>query len=98
MHWMNNERRGTGDRRWVVLGEDGRFVTLGLATDPSQEEIARAEASLLAQGLTGWLAVMSGSPYARKEPALLMVRPLAAPKGSFDAAVKAFRASRQGMN
>jgi hypothetical protein len=43
------------------------------------------------QGLAGWLAVMSGNPYSARTPTLLMVRPLAAPKGSFNAAAKAFR-------
>jgi hypothetical protein len=85
---------GTCDRRWVVLGEDGRFVTLGRATDPSEGEIANAEAALRAQGLAGWLAIMDGSPYATKMPTLLMVRPLAEPKGTFDAAAEAFRTTR----
>ena len=77
-----------------MLGEDGRIVTLGRATDPSEEEITQVEASLRSQGLAGWLAVMSGSPYAKPGPTLLMVHPLADPKGSFDAAVEAFRIAR----
>jgi hypothetical protein len=67
------------DRRWIVLGEDGRFITLGRATNPSAAEIIRAEDGLCAQGLAGWLAIMSGSPYLARPPTLLMVRPLAAP-------------------
>ena len=43
------------ERRWIVLGTDGRYVTLGRASDPSEEEIRRAETSLRAQGLSGWL-------------------------------------------
>lgn len=85
----------TADRRWIVLGEDGKFVTLGRATSPSEAEISRVEDGLRAQGLTGWLAVMSGSPYSARSPTLLMVRPLAAPKGRFDAAARAFRAVRR---
>jgi hypothetical protein len=88
---MQTSPNGIGDRRWIVLGENGKFVTLGRATDPSEGEIARAEESLRVQGLAGWLAVMSGSPYATRSPTLLMVRPLADPKGSFDAAAEAFR-------
>jgi hypothetical protein len=91
---MASRADGIGDRRWIVLGEDGRFVSLSRATDPSEGEIARAEAALRAQGLAGWLAIMAGSPYATRTPSLLMVRPLADPKGNFDAASEAFRAAR----
>ncbi|MGH7085071.1 MAG: hypothetical protein ACREFN_08795, partial [Acetobacteraceae bacterium] len=75
---------GTSDRRWVVLGEDGRYGTLGRATDPSEQEVAGVEESLRARGLSGWLAIMSSSPYSHRRPELLMVRPLAAPRGTFD--------------
>ncbi len=77
-----------------MLSEDGRFVTLGRATDPSEQEIARAEVVLRAQGLAGWLAIMGGSSYSSRTPSLLMVRPLADPKGTFDAAAEAFRSLR----
>jgi hypothetical protein len=88
-------RRSNGaSDRWVVLGEDGRYVTLGRARDPSEADIVRAEDALRTQGLSGWLAVMSGSAYAPRLPNLLMVRPLAAPRGTFDAAVEAFKAAR----
>ena len=86
---------GVGVRRWIVLSEDGRFVTLGRATDPSDEDVGRAEEALRAQGLAGWLAVMSGSPYSQVAPSILMVRPLAGPKASFGAAVEAFSADRR---
>jgi hypothetical protein len=91
---MKGKLASTGDRRWVVLGEDGRFVTLGRAADPSEEEIGQAEAALRDQGMAGWLAIMAGSPYASRTPTLLMVRPLAQPKGTFDAAAEAFRTAR----
>jgi hypothetical protein len=91
---MSTRSDGINDPRWVVLGEDGRFVTLGRARDPSEEDIVRAEDGLRSRGLSGWLAIMSGSIHARRLPTLLMVRPLAAPKGSFDAAVEAFTAAR----
>ncbi|MFC7552328.1 hypothetical protein ACFQU7_08815 [Pseudoroseomonas wenyumeiae] len=67
------------ERRWVILGEDGRHVTLGRASDPSEDEIRRAEEQLRAQGLAGWLAVMQGNPYTGTMPRLMMVRPLAEP-------------------
>lgn len=94
---MQSRPNGISERRWIVLGEDGRFVTLGRATDPSEGEIARAEESLHAQGLAGWLAVMSGSPYATRLPTLLMVRPLADPKETFDAAAEAFRIAQSKL-
>lgn len=90
-----------GDRRWVILGEDGRFVTLGRASDPSESEIAGSEKALLAQGLAGWLAIMEGNPYAGPLPRLMCVRPLATPTRQFSeaaaacvTAIKARRAAR----
>src|ERR1700722_14495627 len=62
------------EHRWVVVGEDGRFVTVGRHTDPSEDEILSTENALRSAGLAGWLAVMQGSPYAREVPRLLMVR------------------------
>ena len=41
---MDGRPKEIGDRRWIVLGEDGRIVTLGRATDPSEEEITQVEA------------------------------------------------------
>ena len=87
------------EKRWVVLGEDGRFVTLGRASDPSEVEIQAAEEGLRAQGLAGWLAVMAGNPYEGALPRLMEVRPLAAPSGSFtdasNACVAAIAKQRQ---
>jgi hypothetical protein len=80
------------ERRWIILGEDGRFVSLGQATDPQNEEIQEAETALAAQGLSGWLAVLAGSPYENSAPDLLEVRPLAKPTRTFDEARSAFLA------
>lgn len=88
---VGRKRRESSDRRWVVLGTDGRYVTLGRATDPNESEIRRAEQALRAQGSSGWLAIMSGSAYAKRIPGLMMVRPLAEPQVTFDEAVDAFR-------
>ena len=93
--WRVRSADDTADRIWIVLGEDGKFVTLGRATSPSEAEISRVEDGLRAQGLAGWLAVMSGSPYLARSPTLLVVRPLAAPKGRFDADARTFRAVRR---
>lgn len=84
------------ERRWIVLGTDGRYVTLGRHTDPSEAEIAAAAAALTAQGLAGWLAIMEGDYWSERAAlALLMVRPLAGPDGAFAEAVAAFEAARR---
>lgn len=83
------------ERRWIVLGEDGRHVTMGRHSDPSPEEIAQAEAGLAAQGLAGWLAVMEGAYYQRSKPSLMMVRQLCNPERPFAEAVDAFEAARR---
>jgi hypothetical protein len=82
---------GSSDRRWIMLSENGRFSTLSRASDPSEDEIRRAEASLRQQGLAGWLAIMSGSQYAREIPTVIEVRPLAEPGRPFAEAAEAFR-------
>lgn len=85
-----------GERRWIVLGEDGRHVTLGRHRDPSEAEIASAEKALAAQGLHGWLAVAEGDYWAkRRKVSLLMVRPLGTPRTAFDVAAAAFEALRR---
>ena len=83
------------ERRWIVLGTDGRHVTLGRASDPTENEIHATESSLAANGSAGWLAVMEGNYYARHgRPSLMMVRPLAAPIGTFEDAATAFQETR----
>ncbi|MBW6397026.1 hypothetical protein KPL78_04160 [Roseomonas sp. HJA6] len=82
------------ERRWIILGEDGRFVTLGRAVAPTDEDINAAEAAMRAQGVAGWVAVMSGSPWTFARPELMEVRPLASPASTFAAAVAAFRRTR----
>lgn len=47
-------------RRWIVLGQDGRHVTLGRAAPPSAEEIAATSDALNRQGLAGWIATLDG--------------------------------------
>lgn len=88
-------RRPGGERRWIVLGEDGRHVTMGRHSDPSPEEIAQVETDLAAQGLAGWLTVMEGSYYQRRQPCLMMVRPLCNPQRLFAEAVDAFQSVRK---
>ncbi len=77
------------ERRWVVLGTDGRYATLRRTTDPSDEEIRLAEEALCAQGLSGRLAVMEGGPHHGVIPSLLKVKPLGDPLVSFEDASSA---------
>jgi hypothetical protein len=81
--------------RWIILGIDGRHITLGRDLDPSPQELAQAEAGLAAQGGSGWLAVMQGAYYSRQKPSLMMVRPLCDPRRPFTEAVEAFQAVRK---
>jgi hypothetical protein len=89
------------EKRWVVISEDGRYVTLGRTSDPSETEIQSAEESLRAQGLAGWLAVMAGNPYEGALPEFMEVKPLAAPTASFkdvrDACVATIAKQRRKM-
>lgn len=86
------------ERRWIVLGTDWRYVTLGRASDPSEEEVRGAEEALRAQGLAGRLAVMEGNPHVGRVPRLMEVRPLSDPGVSFDdasaACIKIIASSR----
>ena len=82
-------------QRWIVLGADGRHVSLG-RTEPSEAEIATASDVLAAQGLSGWLASMQGDYYSRGK---VMLEPLqrigAAHDAEWQAALTAFHAARQ---
>ena len=89
------EIKSRGERRWIILGEDGRHVTMGRHSDPSPDELAQAAAGLAAQGLVGWLVVMEGAYYQRRKPSLMMVRPFCSPERPFAEAVDAFQAARK---
>lgn len=84
----------TLESRWIILGADGRSVTLGRHTDPSEDEITAAERALVASGQAGWLAVLRGTYYSRRSVELLMVRPLGEPEETWDVAVSAFKVIR----
>jgi len=96
---MGSAENRSAERRWIVLSEDGRFVTLGRASDPSEAEILDAERALIAQGLAGWLAVMQGNPYVGAAPRLMEVRRLGEPTTIFgnvaDACVAGIMRRRQ---
>lgn len=86
---MPTTKERSKERRWIVLGTDGRYVTLGRSSDPLEEELRGAEEALRAQGLAGWLAVMEGNPYLGAVPHLMEVRPLADPAVPFAEAAAA---------
>ena len=81
--------------RWIVLGTDGRHVSLG-RTEPSEAEVKTARDALAAQGLSGWLARMQGEYYSRST---ISVEPLqrigAAHDADWQAALAVFHAARR---
>jgi hypothetical protein len=83
------------ETRWMVLGADGRHVSLG-RTEPSEVEIATASDALATQGISGWLVRMQGDYYSRGK---VMLEPLqrigAAHDADWQAALAAFHAARQ---
>ena len=87
---MLKTKKQSRERRWIVLSTDGRYVALGRASDPSEEEVRCAEEGLRAQGLAGWLAVMEGNPHVGAVPLLMEVSPLAGPTVPFAEAAATF--------
>jgi hypothetical protein len=87
----------TRNRRWIALGADGRHITLGCHTDPSETEIGRLEAELGRQGVGGaWLAVAERDYWKpRTRMSLLMVRSIGNPDGTWEGAEAAFFERRQ---
>ena len=81
--------------RWIVLGTDGRHVSLG-RTEPSEAEVKTTSDALAAQGLSGWLARIQGEYYSRGK---VMLEPLQrigiAHDADWEAALTAFHAARQ---
>lgn len=80
--------------RTLILADDGRHVTLGHNSQPTEAEIAAAADALRAQGIGAWLVEMTGSYYGRGKVALRMVREVAAPRAEYAAAEAAFQAAR----
>jgi len=48
------------ERRWIILAQHGRHVTMGRAALPSEPEVETPAAAWVAQGLAGWLATLDG--------------------------------------
>ena len=85
------------ETRWMILGADGRHVSLG-RTEPSEAEIATASKALAAQGLSGWLARMWGEYYSRKNVTLEPLQRIGAEhEADWQAALAAFHAARHSM-
>jgi hypothetical protein len=83
------------ETRWIVLGADGRHVSLG-RSEPSEAEIVTASDALAAQGLSGWLARMQGEYYSRARVTLEPLRAIGvAPEANWQAALSAFHAARR---
>ena len=82
------------ETRWIVLGTDGRHVSLG-RTEPSEAAIATASDALTAQGLSGWLARMQGEYYSRGKLMLERRQRIGATQDAdWQAALSAFHAAR----
>jgi len=87
--------KAEAETRWIVLGTDGRHVSLG-RTEPSEAEIATASDALAAQGLSGWLARMQGDYYSRGKMSVEPLQRIGAPHNAdWQAALAAFHAARQ---
>ena len=83
------------ESRWMVLGANGRHVSLG-RTEPSETEVASASHALAAQGLSGWLARMQGDYYSRGKVTLEpLLRIGIAHDTDWQAALAVFDAARQ---
>jgi hypothetical protein len=82
------------ETRWIVLGADGRHVSLG-RTEPSEAEVASASDTLAAQGLSGWLARMQGKYYSRRKVTLEPLKRIGAEhEADWQAALAAFQRLR----
>jgi hypothetical protein len=77
--------------RWMVLGTDGRHVSLG-RTEPSEAEVLAASDALAAQGLSGWLVRMQGDYYSRRRVTLEPLQRIGADhEADWQAALAAFQ-------
>ncbi|PZW36943.1 hypothetical protein C8P66_1528 [Humitalea rosea] len=84
------------ERRWIILAQDGRHVTMGRAAPPSEAEVEAAAMALAAQGLAGWLATLDGNYWSRRRVALAPVQTLGDGASlDWSAAVDAFDAARK---
>ena len=81
------------ETRWIILGTDGRHVSLG-RTKPTETEVLAASDTLAAQGLSGWLARMQGEYYSRRKVTLEPLQRIGiAHDVDWQAALTAYRAA-----
>jgi hypothetical protein len=79
----------------MVLGTDGRHVSLG-RTEPSEAEVMAASDALVARGLSGWLAHMQGDYYSRGKVTLEPLQRIGAEhEADWELALAVFHAARQ---
>jgi hypothetical protein len=91
-----NQKPKSAERRWIILAQDGRHMTMGRAAPPSEAEVKAAAAALAAQGLAGWLATLDGNYWSRRRVALAPVQTLGdGATLDWPAAIAAFEAARQ---
>ena len=84
------------ERRWIILAQDGRHVTMGRAAPPSEAEVEAASAALAAQGLASWLATLDGNYWSRRSVVLAPVQMLGdGTTLDWSTAITAFEAARQ---
>ncbi len=85
------------ETRWIVLGTDGRHVSLSRA-EPSEAEVATTSDALAAQGLSGWLARLEGDYYSRRKVTLEPLQSIGiAHDADWQAALTAFHAVRRNL-
>jgi hypothetical protein len=83
------------ETRWIVLGTDGRHVSLG-RTAPSEAEVIASSDALAAQGLSGWLARMQGDYFSRRKVTLEPLQRIGiAHDADWQAALAALHAARR---
>ncbi len=82
------------EQRWIVLGTDGRHVSLG-RSEPSEVHVKATSDALAAQGLSGWLVCMQGEYYSRGKVTLEPLKRIgAAHEPDWQAALAAFQRLR----
>ena len=83
------------ETRTIILSDDGRHVTLGRHSEPSESEVAAAGAALAGFGMGGWLCTLTGTYYGRRKVTLTCILEVAAPRADFATAETAFHANRK---
>jgi hypothetical protein len=83
------------EQRWIVLGADGRHVSLG-RSEPSEAQVKATSDTLAAQGLSGWLVRMQGEYYSRRKVTLEPLQRIGvAHDADWEVALAAFHAARR---